>query len=447
MKALIKQYIGDLFFSRRWYTLLTLCSLLFLLRFFLPWLGLVPYIGLCVVLLLFAVDYCLLFSSKGMWAGRSHADRFSNGDENEVRIDLQNLYPFAIQAEIIDEIPDQFQKRDVLFKTAVGVRAAASVRYKLRPVKRGEYLFGRINVFSNTLFNLARRRFQFGELTPVAVYPSFIQMRKYQLMATHNELSKVGIKKVRRIGHSMEYEQTKEYVAGDDYRTVNWKATARKGQLMVNHYTDERSQQVYCIIDKGRVMKMPFEGLSLLDYAINSSLVLLNVALVKGDRAGLVTFSEKINTMVPADKKAMQMQLILENLYHQKTRYLESDFERLYIHIRSKIRQRSLVVLYTNFESLSGLKRQLPYLRKIAAYHLLVVIFFENTELHRLTTEPATDMEAIYLKTIAEKFVYEKKLIIKELQQVGILSLLTAPENLTVNTVNKYLELKARQSI
>lgn len=442
-----KKWIGDLFFSRRWYTLLTICSLLFLLRFFVPWLGLVPYVALCVVLLLFVVDYYLLFSSSGVRAARSHADRFSNGDENGVRIDLQNLYSFSVQAEIIDEIPEQFQKRDVLFKATVAARAAAAIEYKLRPVKRGEYLFGRVNVFINTGFNLAKRRFRFGNGSRVAVYPSFLQMQKYQLMATHNELSKAGVKKVRRIGHSMEYEQIKEYVAGDDYRTVNWKATARKGQVMVNHYTDEKSQQVYCVIDKGRVMKMPFEGLSLLDYAINSSLVLLNIALVKQDRAGLITFSEKVNTIVPADKKAVQMQLLLENLYHQKTRYLESDFERLYMSMRSKIKQRSLVVLYTNFESLSGLRRQLPYLRKMAQYHLLLVIFFENTELHRLTREPANDLESIYIKTIAEKFMVEKRLIVKELQQVGILSLLTAPQDLTVNTVNKYLELKARQAI
>src|SRR5436305_8341549 len=99
------------------------------------------------------------------------------------------------------------------------------------------------------------------------------------MMAISNRLSEAGIKKIHKIGHSMEFEQIKEYVAGDDYRTLNWKATARKGQPMVSNFTDEKSQQVYCIIDKGRLMKMPFNGLSLLDYAINASLVLSNVAL------------------------------------------------------------------------------------------------------------------------------------------------------------------------
>jgi uncharacterized protein (DUF58 family) len=290
-----------------------------------------------------------------------------------------------------------------------------------------------------------RRRYSLDQPKEVPVYPSYLQMRKYQIMAISNRLSEVGLKKVRRLGHSMEFEQIKEYVAGDDYRVVNWKATARRGQLMVNNFTEEKSQQIYCVIDKGRVMKMPFEGLSLLDHAINTSLVLSNVALIKQDRAGLITFAEKINSFLPAEKKALQMQSILELLYHQKTRYLESDFERLYILLRSKVTQRSLVVLFTNFESLNAMRRQLPYLKKIAENHLLVTVFFENTELHSLLQNAAGTIDEVYTKTIAEKFAFEKRLIVKELKQHGILTILSSPQQLTVNTLNKYLEIKARQ--
>jgi uncharacterized protein (DUF58 family) len=272
-------------------------------------------------------------------------------------------------------------------------------------------------------------------------------MRKYQLMAISNRLSEMGVKKIRRIGHSMEFEQIKEYVQGDDYRTLNWKATARKGQLMVNNFTDEKSQQIYCIIDKGRVMKMPFEGLSLLDYSINASLVLSNIALTKQDKAGIITFSEKIGAFLPANRNPVQMQSILEVLYNQKTRYLESDFEQLYITLRRKVSQRSLIVLFTNFESLSGMRRHLPYLRKIAQHHLLLIVFFENTELRTLLEAPANTVEEVYTKTIAEKFAYEKRLIAKELQQFGILTMLTTPQQLTINAINKYLELKAKQAI
>ena len=252
---------------------------------------------------------------------------------------------------------------------------------------------------------------------------------------------------MRKIGQSMEFEQIKDYVTGDDVRTLNWKATARKGMLMVNNYADEKSQQVFCIIDKGRLMKMPFGGLTLLDYAINSTLVLSNICLQKQDKIGLLTFAEKIGSVVAADRKPIQRENILEALYRQQTSFLESDFEMLYMQVRRSIKQRSLLILYTNFESLNGLRRQMNYLRSIARHHLLLVVFFENTELVKLAHSDASNLEDVYIKTTADKFVFEKRLIVKELLKYGILSILTAPENLTVNTVNKYLELKTRQAI
>lgn len=398
--------------------------------------------------MLVASDYFLLFKTrKGIFARRTHADRFSNGDDNAVQINIENKYAFYIKLEIIDEIPVQFQRRDVLFKAAVKGGQNVIINYELHPVKRGVYHFGTVNIFASTSIGFINRRYKFEQPADVPVYPSYIQMRKYQLMAISNRLTEAGVKKVRKLGHSMEFEQVKEYVAGDDYRTLNWKATARKGQFMVNNFTDEKSQQMYCVIDKGRVMKMPFEGMALMDYAINAALVLSNAALLKQDKAGLITFSEKMGAFLPANRKATQIQLILKLLHDQKTRYLESNFEQLYSSVRTKISQRSLIVLFTNFESLTGMRRHLPHLRKIASHHLLLIVFFENTELKNIISGVAANIEDVYTKTVAEQFAFEKRLIAKELQQYGILSVLTAPADLTVNTINKYLELKSRQAI
>ena len=201
------------------------------------------------------------------------------------------------------------------------------------------------------------------------------------------------------------------------------------------------------MIDKGRLMKMPFNNLTLLDYAINSTLVMSSVCLKKQDKIGLMTFADRMGSVIAADRKPIQRENILEALYKQQTAFLESDFEMLYMQVRSKIKQRSLLILYTNFESLNGLRRQMNYLRSIAKHHLLLVVFFENTELSSLSHADAVNLEDVYVKTIADKFIFEKKLIVKELQKYGILSILTTPENLTVNTVNKYLELKTRQAI
>jgi uncharacterized protein (DUF58 family) len=394
------------------------------------------------------VDYLFLFFiSKLPSAKRIIADRLSNGDDNKIELRVKNNMPFTVDMEIIEELPVQFQKRDWVLKYRFKAGEQKNIVYNMRPTERGEYEFGQIILYVKSLLGLLFRRHDIGAAAVVAVYPSYMQMRKYELFSQTTIQSEHGNKRMRKIGHSMEFEQIKEYVRGDDMRTINWKATARKGSLMVNNYTDEKSQQVYCIIDKGRLMKMPFSGLTLLDYAINSTLVLSNVCLQKQDRIGVMTFANKMGSLIAADKKPIQRENILQLLYNQETAYLESDYEMLYMQIRNRIKHRSLIVLFTNFESLSGLNRQLNYLRSIAKHHLLMVIFFENTELHQLTNLNAKNLEEVYVKTIAEKFRYEKKLIVKELLKHGILSVLTPPEKLTINAINKYLELKARQAI
>jgi uncharacterized protein (DUF58 family) len=395
------------------------------------------------------LDWLILFSrGNPILVRRDLPERFSNGDHNPVRLLVTNQYPFRVTLRIIDELPDQFQQRDFSLYCMMKAEERQELDYRLRPTERGEYRFHDINVFiKSPLSLLVRRKILDGEKM-VKVLPSYFLLKQYELLALSNNLAESGSKRIRKLGHSMEFEQIKEYVIGDDIRSINWKATARKGgQLMVNNYTDEKSQQVYCMIDKGRIMKMPFDGMSLLDYAINATLILSRVALIRQDKAGLVTFAEQIGTFLPAGRKAMQMSNILEILYNQQTKFLETDYEKLYALIRTRITQRSLIVLFTNFESLSGLQRQLPYIRGIARNHLVLVVFFENTGLQQVRAAPVEDMEGLYIRTIAEKFAYEKRLIVKELNQHGIATILTAPENLTVHTVNKYLEIKARRAI
>ena len=448
MRYFFDKYYKNLFLGKRLFIGLSCAVILFLCSFFFPWLGAVPLLFLLVLVMLTAVDILLLYRvDQGVFARRNAPERLSNGDENMLSIYLESFYGFSVTAGVIDEIPYQFQKRDLWFEAGLRSRQHKLIEYWLKPVKRGEYEFGRIHVYVSSPLRIISRRYSFDQAVTLPVYPSFLQMRKYELMAISNRLTEFGIKKIRRLGHSMEFEQVKNYVAGDDYRTINWRASARKGELMVNAYTDEKSQQVYCVIDKSRAMKMPFDGLSLLDYAINASLVLSNIALLKEDKAGLITVSEKIGSVVAADRRPTQMKRILEVLYKEKTRYLETNMEALYGTIRSTLRQRSLIVLFCNFESMSSMERQLPFLRKIARFHLLLVVFFENTELKQLSEEPAADVEGIYIKTIAEKFAYEKKLIVRELRRYGIQALLSSPQNLTANTINTYLEIKARQGI
>lgn len=386
----------------------------------------------------------LYLPANGIQAGRKAPEKFSNGDPNPLSVKVSNQYNFPISITIIDEIPIQFQVRNFELRKSLKSGTTASYDYSLRPLERGEYKFGHLNVYVSSPIRLIARRYRFDDRQMVPVYPSFIQLRKYDLIAFSNNLFQYGVKKIRRLGHSMEFEQIREYNQGDDIRTLNWKATAKKHSLMVNQFQDEKSQSIYMVIDKGRVMKMPFDGLSLLDYAINATLVLSNVILKKHDKAGMFAFSKKISNRVIAEKRSSQMQKILESLYNINTDFFESDFNRLYADIRKNISHRSLIMLYTNFETMDGLKRQLPYLKAIAEHHLLVVVFFSNTELNALIDKKAVTIQDVYDKAIAEKFAFEKKLIVNELRRYGIHSVLTQPENLTLDSINKYLEIKAR---
>ncbi|QJP32924.1 DUF58 domain-containing protein [Nonlabens sp. Ci31] len=441
----MKKFFKSLYLQQRFFIALGILVVLFVFAFFFE--RLIDYfkIGFFVMIGLLVFDILLLYRTKNaIKASRNLPDKFSNGDKNPVDILVSNQYSSSIHIKIIDELPVQFQERSFEIKEIIQKSDSKTFPYTVRPTERGEYHFGGLQIFVSTTLGFAQRKFSFNQDAMVPNYPSFLQLRKYELMAFTNKLRDYGLKKIRRIGHTMEFEQIKDYVQGDDVRNINWKASAKRNQLMINQFQDEKSQPVYSVIDKGRVMKMPFEELKLVDYAINSTLVISNIALKKGDKAGMFSFSDKVSNQVMAQKRASQMNLILETLYNLDTDFKESDFARLYIDIKRSITQRSLLLLYTNFETMDALHRQLPYLQAIAKNHLLVVIFFENTELKELVKQPAVSTQDIYQKTIAEKFIYEKKLIVTELNKYGIQTILTEPQQLTVNTINKYLEIKAR---
>lgn len=441
----MKRFYKNLFLENRFFIILVGLITGFLVAYMFPDIFGVFKGLFFLFIIIFGVDILLAFASKGtLQAFRIVPDKLSNGDENEIKIKVINRYLFPVTLKIIDEIPHQFQKRDFGIVTYLQKGQSKIFNYGLRPAERGVYSFGSLNVFVCSPLKLLSRKYTFDSAKEVPVYPSFLQLRKYDLMAFTNRLFEYGIKKIPRIGHTMEFEQIKDYIQGDDIRNINWKATAKKSQLMVNQYQDEKSQPIYSVIDKGRVMKMPFEGLSLLDYAINATLVISNIAIKKQDKAGMFSFSNQIENRVVAERRSSQMNLILETLYNLKTDFVESDFSRLYIEVKRNLNHRSLLLLYTNFETLDALHRQLPYLQRISKQHLLVVIFFENTELTRFIEIKAQTAQQIFEQTIAEKFVYEKKLIVNELRKYGIQTILTKPENLTINTINKYLEIKAR---
>ena len=284
-------FLRSFYITPRFFSLIGILVSLWVAAYFLPVLMLFAQVGLFLLIALALIDGWLLFRAKdGVRASRTIPERLSNGDENPIDIRVQNRYVFTVITQVINEMPVQLQVREQSMRRTLHAGSTEEITVTVRPLRRGAYHFGRLLVFARSSIGLLNRRFSFGPEVTVPVYPSFLQMRGFELLAASNRLQEIGVKRIRKLGHTLEFERIREYVPGDDPRTVNWQATARRDQLMVNQYQDERAQPVYCLLDMGRVMRMPFEGMTLLDYSINASLVLANIALKKQDRVGLLTF-------------------------------------------------------------------------------------------------------------------------------------------------------------
>lgn len=437
-----------MFLSRRFIQFLVACIFLIALGKLWPIFYTIGAIALLVLLVAVVTDLFSVYSKDAdIECERIMSQRFSNGDPNTIILKIKSSYKRPVKVTIIDEIPVEFQNRNFSLQTILKKDKSEEVKYQLTPKRRGEYLFEKINIYVLSRWGLVERQFKIDTTMSVKVYPSFSFIRNMELLSIHNKNKECGIKQVRRIGNSMEFDQIKEYVIGDDFRTINWKASARKHELMCNVYMDEQSQQIYNVIDKGRGMQHTFDKMSLLDYAINASLALSYMTMQHSDNTGLITFEKQIDSFVPASRKANQLEILIENLYKEKTSYLQSDFSCLYEWVRLKVNKRSLFVIYTMFDTNISMERQLPYLRKLATNHVVLVVFFKDKELAELSAKKPSSEQEYFDHVVAENIEFEKKMIVKNLRRYGIQSILTQPENLTVDVINKYLSLKAQRVI
>jgi len=442
------KFAKNIYLTRWFFAAFVAVILLYVLAFSYPELEFVANVVLASLIGLTCIDALLVFSSREpIDITRKLNSRLNLGDENHVVLTIRNKTAQPINFSMIEGFPVEMQERATVFKGIISSDGSKDFPYIFIPKRRGEFEFGDVFVIIRSMFFLASRRIDYPLKEIVHVYPSVLQMKQYELQVFQQQKTSTGIKKIRRLGNNSEFEQIKNYVQGDELKTINWKATSRRNELMVNQYQEEKSQNIYCIIDKSRNMQMEFDGLSMLDYSINSSLVFSNIALRKGDKAGLITYSDKIGTMLAAERSGGQMRRIQEALYNQKTQYKESNFELLYNSIRRTIKSRSLLVLFTNFETEFAMRRAMPYLRKLNQKHVLMVVFFQNSELQELAFQPSKTIHEVYQSAVAERMISIKSKVARELRQNGIQTVLTLPEELSINTINKYLELRAKGAI
>ncbi len=441
-------FFKSLHLTRLLFLVLGIGILLVGLSFLWPWL---MNVGKAVLLICFfatILDVLLVYIHKNpVQIERQLSHRMNLGDENKVSLLVTNTTNQPIFISVYEGYPEELEIRESFKFFFLLAKNTKPFHYPFIPKRRGEFTFENVFVFVRSSLFLVQRQIEISLKQTIKVYPSVEQMKKYELKVFNQQNQSKGIKRVRRIGNTSEFEQIRNYVQGDDLRTINWKATSRRNELMVNQFQEERSQQVYCLIDKSRTMQLEFDGLSMLDYAINSTLVFSNICLRKGDKAGLITFSDKMGNKIPAEKTQGQLGRIMEALYNQKTLFKEANYELLYQSLRNEVKTRSMLLLFTNFESEYAMRRALPMLQRMNKKHVLVVVFFKNNELNELTEQAISTAKELVQATVAENLTNIKYSISRTLRQHGIQSIYTSPQDLSVNTINKYLELKAKGAI
>lgn len=424
--------------------LLGLAALLFLFGLLSEFLYRLGFGVLITIIILIIRDIFLLFIVRSpIEFSRKTPQRLSSGDSNAIPVEFRNTGPLQLRIKLIENLPYQLQLFDFEKNYRLAPGATLKTSYSITPVLRGEYTWGPAVLLIRPEYGgLLARKEEFESEQTSACYPSFLQFSDVRLRVQAESTSRNN---VRRIGQSLEFEQIREYAPGDDHRHINWKATARRGQLMLNRYQDERSQDIYCAIDMGRTMKMPFHGRTLLDYAINATLALTRTVIAAHDKAGVLAFAHRQSEFLPPAKEWRQFGKVNEFLYKLETGFLESDFEYLYKFMRANIRRRSLIILFTNFDSENALKRNFRYIKDIARHHLLVVVFFEDSQARELVDTEAPDIPAIYERAVNFDKIHKNQLLAHELRKAGIRTVLTPPEKLGVQVINEYLGIKKQQ--
>lgn len=413
------------------------------------WFAPIFYLGMGMLVLLVGVliyEYVVLRKAVDkVGIDRAVADSLSLHHRHEVKYTLYNESDRNMDFTVIDELPAQLQERKFTHSTGLDAGGTTEYTYAFIPLSRGAYLFDKIHVFCTLpRFSLVQMRKSIEKPAEVRVLPSVYLMKKYAMEVFSKTSHNMGIRKIRRVGESDEFEHLKQYQQGDNIKNINWQATSRMRQLMVNSFQETRSQNIYLMIDKGRTMEMPSDGLSLLDHSINSALVLSNIVLRKYDKVGLLTFSDTVDTFLKASDQKQQLDRVNTFLYNEATSFKEAGYENLYFRVRRQIKNRSIIILYTNFETSTDFERNKSYIELLSKRHLLVVVMFENEEMSRYVEGEAQDVDQIYRHTIATSLVYEKQKIHRQIKALGISCILTKPSELNIATINKYLEIKAK---
>jgi len=390
-------------------------------------------------------DLFTLWGAGRMGVERRLGQVCSLNEPADVELVLENPGRATRTMRLRDDVPDEFSADPAFFEIAVPGRRQAVLGYRFVPKRRGTYVFERIDALVASRLGFWRRQCSWPLRTEVRVYPDIHQVARFTMLARRNRLSTIGVRRSRRLGADNEFERLRDYIEGDDPRHVDWRATARRRKLTCRAFQLNQSQRIIFLIDCGRLMAGDTgDGLSPLDHALNAMLLLAHVALIKGDQAGLLAFSDRVRAYVAPGGGPRRINRLVHSVHNVFPEMVESRYDRAFIELEQRCRKRSLVVLMTNlFDELSA---QLAgeYLRNLTGRHLPLAVFLRDHDLFALAEQAPDHGLGLYQGAAAASLLNWRERVLARLRLSGVLTLDVFPEELTTGLVNRYLEIKAR---
>ncbi len=349
-----------------------------------------------------------------------------------------------LQLWVRDDMPDPFVATPDQTVLQISGRCRAHVNYKFTVQRRGAFSLEAVHLRVRSGWGLWQRQFSCPAESVVHVYPDMVQLAEYAVLARTNRLSLMGVRRSRKIGQDHDFERLRDYTLDDNYKHIDWRATARRNRLTVKEYQTSQSQRIVFLLDCGRMMNNMSAGLSLLDHALNAMLMLSYVALRQGDSVGLICFSDQIHNYVPTRGGMSQMNHLLHASFDRFPRLVESRYDLAFLQLATHCRKRALVVLVSNLIDEVNSFQVKRYLRAQVGRHLPLGVLLRDHQLFDAAEAPTTSDRDLYRAAAAAEILNWRREVLTDLEHQGVLILDAFPEQMTAPLVNRYLDIKAR---
>ncbi len=399
-----------------------------------------------LTLALFALDYRLAGGVERFQVSRQHDTKLSLGADNPIHLSVRNRSRRPADVWLRDEPPDAFEigKKARLHKGHVPAQSTWQSVYHVRPLRRGDYQFGDLNLRWQGRLGLIVRQARIEAAGPVKVYPNLLDVRRYDLLLRRNRLQEMGLRHTRIFGEGTEFERLREYLPDDGFRRIEWKATARRNRPVTIEYQTERSQSVIAVLDTGRMMQSPVARIAKLDYVVNAVLLLAYVATGKGDKVGLMTFADDVAYFSSPRQGRRQFYRMLEALYAIEAQAVEPDYYRALNYLALKQRKRALVVIFTDLSGGVSVQSLVAQVTVLARRSLPLVVTISDPDVHATVRQYPRHSLAAYQRSVAGQLLDERQIALDNMRRQGVLTLDVPADQLSLAVINRYLELKGR---